>query len=202
MFSLSLSLSKIISRLNGVLHNGQVSLIFQVQTHYDLPSQPCFVVSHYLLKSYVLYCTNAWSLAYFPFFIFLEKDLHLLFCKLELVYLPGTRWLAYLFVIDRIQLSPFMDELHPQFLLWFFFFLIILKALIALKKGSQLIKYSRKGKPKVRQFRLSSVSYSFLQGFRVIWFKWWSLFKYMPFKKLGLWRSPLYYFYFFWLSWF
>ena len=33
-----------------------------------------------------------------------------------------------------------------------------LKALITLKKGSKLIKYSRKGKPKIRSFRLSSVS--------------------------------------------
>jgi hypothetical protein len=32
------------------------------------------------------------------------------------------------------------------------------KALITLKKGSKLIKYSRKGKPKIREFRLSSVS--------------------------------------------
>nr|XP_010909635.1 PH, RCC1 and FYVE domains-containing protein 1 isoform X2 [Elaeis guineensis] len=38
------------------------------------------------------------------------------------------------------------------------------QALIALKKGSQLIKYSRKGKPKVRQFRLSS------DGTTLIWF--------------------------------
>lgn len=29
-------------------------------------------------------------------------------------------------------------------------------ALITLKKGSKLIKYSRKGKPKIREFRLSS----------------------------------------------
>ncbi|KAJ0034352.1 hypothetical protein Pint_25071 [Pistacia integerrima] len=36
-----------------------------------------------------------------------------------------------------------------------FFSSIILKALIALKKGSQLVKYSRKGKPKFRAFRLS-----------------------------------------------
>ena len=35
---------------------------------------------------------------------------------------------------------------------------IFLKALITLKKGSKLIKYSRKGKPKIRTFRLSSVS--------------------------------------------
>jgi hypothetical protein len=32
------------------------------------------------------------------------------------------------------------------------------KALITLKKGSNLIKYSRKGRPKIREFRLSSVS--------------------------------------------
>ncbi|XP_038972493.1 PH, RCC1 and FYVE domains-containing protein 1-like isoform X2 [Phoenix dactylifera] len=38
------------------------------------------------------------------------------------------------------------------------------QAFIALKKGSQLIKYSRKGKPKVRQFRLSS------DGTTLIWF--------------------------------
>ncbi|XP_050113798.1 PH, RCC1 and FYVE domains-containing protein 1-like isoform X1 [Malus sylvestris] len=31
-----------------------------------------------------------------------------------------------------------------------------MKALIALKKGSQLIKYSRKGKPKLRPFRIST----------------------------------------------
>ncbi|CAN6684069.1 unnamed protein product [Malus baccata var. baccata] len=31
-------------------------------------------------------------------------------------------------------------------------------ALIALKRGSQLIKYSRKGKPKLRPFRISIVS--------------------------------------------
>lgn len=34
---------------------------------------------------------------------------------------------------------------------------LILKGLIALKKGTQLIKYSRKGKPKFCPFRLSSV---------------------------------------------
>lgn len=34
----------------------------------------------------------------------------------------------------------------------------ILQALIALKKGSQLLKYGRKGKPKFCPFRLSNVS--------------------------------------------
>lgn len=34
-----------------------------------------------------------------------------------------------------------------------------LKALIALKKGAQLIKYGRKGKPKFCPFRVSTVSY-------------------------------------------
>lgn len=44
--------------------------------------------------------------------------------------------------------------------------LSVLKALLALKKGSQLIKYSRKGKPKFCPFRISSVSYnSFLVHF-------------------------------------
>lgn len=32
------------------------------------------------------------------------------------------------------------------------------QALIALKKGAQLLKYGRKGKPKFYQFRLSNVS--------------------------------------------
>lgn len=38
----------------------------------------------------------------------------------------------------------------------------LLKALVALKKGTQLLKYSRKGKPKFRPFRLSAVSLCFL----------------------------------------
>ena len=41
---------------------------------------------------------------------------------------------------------------------WF----IIFKALIALKKGTQLIKYSRKGRPKLCPFRISTVSNNFL----------------------------------------
>lgn len=36
--------------------------------------------------------------------------------------------------------------------------LISLQALIALKKGSQLLKYGRKGKPKFCPFSLSNVS--------------------------------------------
>lgn len=36
--------------------------------------------------------------------------------------------------------------------------LISLQAVIALKKGAQLLKYGRKGKPKFYPFRLSSVS--------------------------------------------
>lgn len=44
----------------------------------------------------------------------------------------------------------------------------MLQALLALKKGSQLIKYSRKGKPKFWLFRISSVSYhSFLVHFNL-----------------------------------
>lgn len=39
------------------------------------------------------------------------------------------------------------------------FVFVIFKALIALKKGTQLIKYSRKGKPKLCPFRISTVSY-------------------------------------------
>jgi len=39
---------------------------------------------------------------------------------------------------------------------WFIF--CVLQALIALKKGSQLLKYGRKGKPKFCPFRLSNVS--------------------------------------------
>lgn len=37
-------------------------------------------------------------------------------------------------------------------------FLYLLQALIALKKGTQLLKYGRKGKPKFCPFRLSNVS--------------------------------------------
>lgn len=37
--------------------------------------------------------------------------------------------------------------------------LLTLQALIALKKGAQLLKYGRKGKPKFCPFRLSHVSY-------------------------------------------
>lgn len=36
--------------------------------------------------------------------------------------------------------------------------IFILQALIALKKGAQLLKYGRKGKPKFCPFRLSNVS--------------------------------------------
>lgn len=39
--------------------------------------------------------------------------------------------------------------------------LLLLQALIALKKGAQLLKYGRKGKPKFCPFRLSSVSKDF-----------------------------------------
>lgn len=35
---------------------------------------------------------------------------------------------------------------------------LVLQALIALKKGTQLLKYGRKGKPKFCPFRLSNVS--------------------------------------------
>lgn len=35
-----------------------------------------------------------------------------------------------------------------------------MQALIALKKGAQLLKYGRKGKPKFCPFRLSNVSFS------------------------------------------
>lgn len=35
----------------------------------------------------------------------------------------------------------------------------VLQALVALKKGTQLLKYGRKGKPKFTPFRLSNVSY-------------------------------------------
>ena len=38
------------------------------------------------------------------------------------------------------------------------FIICVLQALIALKKGSQLLKYGRKGKPKFCPFRLSNVS--------------------------------------------
>lgn len=41
---------------------------------------------------------------------------------------------------------------------------VIFKAIITLKKGSQLIKYSRKGKPKLCPFRISTVSNNFLVG--------------------------------------
>lgn len=52
---------------------------------------------------------------------------------------------------------------HQWFLIYLDFY--ILKALIALKKGSQLIKYSRKGKPKLCPFRISSVSL-----YAIFWF--------------------------------
>lgn len=42
--------------------------------------------------------------------------------------------------------------------------IVLLKALIALKKGAQLIKYCRKGRPKFRTFRLSTVSSFFDHG--------------------------------------
>lgn len=41
-------------------------------------------------------------------------------------------------------------------------FQLFLKALVVLKKGSQLIKYCRKAKPKVRPFRLSLVRFYLL----------------------------------------
>lgn len=37
-------------------------------------------------------------------------------------------------------------------------YLHLWQALVALKKGTQLIKYSRKGKPKLCPFRVSTVS--------------------------------------------
>lgn len=39
---------------------------------------------------------------------------------------------------------------------------LFLKAIIALKRGTQLVKYSRKGKPKFCPFRISTVSYFLL----------------------------------------
>lgn len=37
-------------------------------------------------------------------------------------------------------------------------FFVFFKVLVALKKGTQLLKYGRKGKPKFYPFRLSNVS--------------------------------------------
>lgn len=53
-----------------------------------------------------------------------------------------------------------MDE-YACCLHYYFFF--ILKALVALKKGTQLIKYSRQGKPKFCPFRVSPVCTSLLK---------------------------------------
>lgn len=51
-----------------------------------------------------------------------------------------------------ILISVYFANTYPLILL------PLMKALVALKKGSQLIKYSRKGKPKLRPFRISTVS--------------------------------------------
>lgn len=46
-------------------------------------------------------------------------------------------------------------------IIWYFdfpYYFLFLQALVALKKGAQLLKYGRKGKPKFCPFRLSNVS--------------------------------------------
>lgn len=61
-----------------------------------------------------------------------------------------------------VWLLPYIDKIP----FWFFkfdwlvstFVFCVFKALVALKKGSQLLKYGRKGKPKFCLFRLSNVS--------------------------------------------
>lgn len=65
------------------------------------------------------------------------------------------------YLIQRLHLYGF--DLHEKP------FLVVLQALIALKKGTQLLKYGRKGKPKFCPFRLSNVSVISLEFMHLIW---------------------------------
>ncbi|KAJ4833003.1 hypothetical protein Tsubulata_001680 [Turnera subulata] len=72
--------------------------------------------------------------------------------SVELLLPPNFQMEWQILLVMRI-LNVTLSKVY--LILRLIFFRLLLKALITLKRGTQLIKYSRKGKPKFRAFRLS-----------------------------------------------